>query len=351
MNHFRKKPGPFSLRAGGLGRNGFTLVELLVVIAIIGALISLLLPAVQKAREAARRMQCTSNLRQLGLAAANYESTHRLFPAAGMVDFTKNEFQCRTGTMLSWTTLVLPFLDQGALYDQIDFTRSAIDQPTEVFATVPSMFLCPSGQAKGRYLVHDDLTAGRRLAKGNYAAFVGPVHITDQKEMYAIIANQGMPGKAITDGLSNTLLFSEVRTRDQEADQRGTWALCWPTATLLSVDIHNMTGTAGGPYVPSPYTKGKGLTPNTIGPTPEPIYLCVDQADSQIQRMPCVTYNTGEATMYLSGAPRSCHPGGVNAVLGDGRVIFMTNEINEELMAFLACAFDGVPLDMNGNSF
>ena len=99
-------------------RVGFTLVELLVVIAIIGILVGLLLPAVQAAREAARRMQCSNNLKQLGLSMHNYESTYQKFPMANVVNF-------RTATDLrgdgwTWHARILPFVEQTALYNQVN---------------------------------------------------------------------------------------------------------------------------------------------------------------------------------------------------------------------------------------
>src|SRR5207245_2767120 len=98
---------------------GFTLIELLVVIAIIAVLISLLLPAVQQAREAARRSQCRNNLKQIGLALMNYESSYKYFPmekidATGWSPNTQVYQQC-------WTAMVLPFLDQAAMYNQFNF--------------------------------------------------------------------------------------------------------------------------------------------------------------------------------------------------------------------------------------
>ena len=348
-------------RSAGLSQNrpGFTLVELLVVIAIIGVLISVLLPAVQQAREAARRIQCTNHLRQLGLATANYESTHGVLPPAGMVDFSiledsalprDRKFQCRTGTMLSWVTVLLPFLDQSAVFEQIDFDRSAIDQPTEVFASVPPTLLCPSGQARDRYLVDADLTGERRLAKGNYAAFVGPYHIDEHDQYPGALVGRGQKLIKITDGLSNTVVFSEVRTRAVESDQRGAWSVCWAGSTLLSMDLHfNTDFKTGFRFVPAPITKGKGMIPNNQGPVFDPIYKCEDQANAQALCMPCITHNPSpyQAGSYLSAAPRSNHPGGVNAAFGDGRVMFMTNDIDEELMAFLICSIDGLALDFS----
>jgi prepilin-type N-terminal cleavage/methylation domain-containing protein len=109
------------------GRQGFTLVELLVVIAIIGILIALLLPAVQAAREAARRSQCTSQLKQLGLAVLNYESTHRVLPPAGLnYGFTPHTDGMTTSTLnLNGFMLLLPFLEQQAVYDKYNFNGSA----------------------------------------------------------------------------------------------------------------------------------------------------------------------------------------------------------------------------------
>ena len=92
--------------------NGFTLVELLVVIAIIGILVGLLLPAVQAAREAARRMQCTNNLKQIGLAMHNYHDTYRSFPIGHHFPGQGN------GTGWTWTYSILPFIEQSSLYGQ-----------------------------------------------------------------------------------------------------------------------------------------------------------------------------------------------------------------------------------------
>src|SRR6059036_1967376 len=95
-------------------RSAFTLVELLVVIAIIGVLVALLLPAVQAAREAARRAQCSNNLKQLSLALHNYENTHNTLPPAGI-----------DSNQMSWTVLLLPFFEQQALYDQFNFNKGS----------------------------------------------------------------------------------------------------------------------------------------------------------------------------------------------------------------------------------
>lgn len=105
-------------------RSGFTLVELLVVIAIIGILVSLLLPAVQAAREAARRMQCSNNLKQLGLAIHNYHDTYKSMP----IVWSNNNFTA-TGRYASWIAVTLPFFEQQALYNQINFSYGLQDDP------------------------------------------------------------------------------------------------------------------------------------------------------------------------------------------------------------------------------
>src|SRR5690349_14305662 len=105
---------PSSSKSSSVVRGGFTLVELLVVIAIIGVLVALLLPAVQSAREAARRMQCSNNLKPLSLALHNYESALKTFPPAGI-----------DSNQMSWTVLLLPYFEQQALYDQFNFNKGA----------------------------------------------------------------------------------------------------------------------------------------------------------------------------------------------------------------------------------
>ena len=338
----RRPTGRASFRSAA-----FTLVELLVVIAIIGVLVSLLLPAVQNAREAARRMQCTGNLRQLSLAMLNYESVHRVLPAAGIVDITEESFQSRTGKMFSWAVLILPQLGQTVLHNQFNFDVSVLEQLNEPQAEHFSLMLCPSGQAHERYFVDDDLTEGKRFAKGNYAAYVGPYHVDNQKEFPGAIVGHGQKLTMITDGTSNTLMLAEVRARAQEQDQRGAWALPWTGSSLLAFDMHHNPH-GNGPYVPHHITDGLTQRPNNQGPTPDVIYHCVDKAGSQLDRMPCATWTTGYPYGFLSASPRSFHPGGVNVAFVDGHVGFLTDDIDEIAMAFLVSANDGHVLGAEG---
>src|SRR6188768_3901810 len=115
-------------------RRGFTLVELLVVIAIIGVLVALLLPAVQAAREAARRMQCTNNLKQLGLALANYETAIKSYPPGAFWQYPPDTNALKGSCLLH----LLPFMEQQNIYDQVDFKQFNVEKQTTpvAFSTI-----------------------------------------------------------------------------------------------------------------------------------------------------------------------------------------------------------------------
>ena len=348
----------------------FTLVELLVVLAIIGVLVALLLPAVQSAREAARRSQCANNLKQLALASLNYESTFKRLPPSGLAatiddpdfpDLHVKIFNPGGGVKLSWIVILLPFLDESALYDQFDLTRSVArqsNQPQE--ASLPSL-LCPSDEAYGRLYRIIDAGTTAQCAKGNYAAYVSPFHV-DLQLLYrgALIAG-GQKLAAIEDGAAGKLIFSEVRTLDLNSDERGAWSLPWTGATLLAFDMHPLgwsahhDGTGAGDeylaanraaYVASPESLGEAQPPNNQGPNVDVLRGCAEgstQMDTAQQLgMPCrqAPFNPGLAG-YLSAAPRSLHVGGVNAAFIDGHVTFLSDQVDEFYMAYSVSADDG----------
>src|SRR6476620_1201672 len=223
-------------------RRGFTLVELLVVIAIIGVLVALLLPAIQAAREAARRSQCGNNMRQLSLAVLNYESSRKELPPAGIAQVLKDPkfgvdiFNPLGGMRFSWIVEVLPFMEEQSLFDKFDHSKSIMFQDQNLQTVAIATLLCPSDNASGRLYKYHDLLKTISCAKGNYAAFVSPFHV-DLQLLFpgALIANGQRLGQ-ISGGTNQTLLLSEVRTLDHENDQRGVWALPLPGASLLAFD-------------------------------------------------------------------------------------------------------------------
>lgn len=326
----------------------FTLVELLVVITIIGMLTAIFMPAVGQVRETGRRLRCTNNMQQIFKATASYEAATQKLPPSGKYADVSGlaPVDLKSGTMLSWLVLILPYLDEKPLYDQIDQSRSAFDQPTDVLATSLSVLSCASDAAQGRMFNHPTLTKGRALAKGNYAAYVSPFHPDLQLEYPGAMICTGQRDADIRDGRSNTLMFSEVRTRPLTSDQRGAWALAWTGATILTFDMHADYSASLGQFVGSPYSVGVTQPPNCEGPNVDMLYDCQDTAGAQLDRMPCGTWRPGTGWEYLSSAPRSLHPGGVGVVFADGHYRFMANQIDDYVMAYLISVNDGKAIDM-----
>ncbi|EAQ81360.1 DUF1559 domain-containing protein [Blastopirellula marina] len=205
-------------------KRAFTLVELLVVIAIIGVLIALLLPAVQQAREAARRMQCSNNLKQLGLALHNYHDTFGTFPSGEL-----------TVSRISWQALILPMIEQGALRDQLDTAGAFIGingsttvppwyaipaivstGTTPLAQTVIPGYICPSDPADelNERLKSDDTTYPGAFGKSNYVgAYTAALYnssgtkTADTKATF--YENSKIGFRDIIDGTSNTLIVAE----------------------------------------------------------------------------------------------------------------------------------------------
>ena len=356
-------------------RSGFTLIELLVVIAIIGVLVFLLLPAVNSAREAARRMQCTSNMRQVAMAVVNYESNFGRLPPAGHVskniraNATFGEFNPRRGRMISWMVLVLPYLEQQSLYREFDIEKSILAQPRNPQEKHVDTYNCPSDTAHELFFQHDELTRGVKFGKSNYAAYVSPMHTdllreypgalgggkwVDNKERW--LQSEGRYAKldkmvgqqltAVTDGTSRTVMLSEVRTRDEETDQRGVWALPWTGSSLLAFDMH--------PDPDSPFfyeawdlSFESAQTPNHIAVNFDMIYDCAAPRESDFEGMPCSSWEqdglTGESSnYYLSAAPRSNHQGGVVIANMDASVAFLSNAVDPQAMSYLISANDNL---------
>ncbi|HUT92698.1 MAG TPA: DUF1559 domain-containing protein [Thermoguttaceae bacterium] len=316
-------------------RKAFTLVELLVVIAIIGILIALLLPAVQAAREAARRSQCTNNLKQMALALHNYHDVHKVFPRSSYV-----QIDCSQWEGYSVHTMILPYVEQGALYDQWKQLYATHPNPgngwndghmNPVSRVKIQAFLCPSDNAFG----------DRAFAGCNYAVCSGStVQWDDYRNQNGMFRGQNglvMPGLEIKfadikDGSSNTLMASEVRKGNNDntkyepgnAVLNGTNAFASLNVPPTSAEL----GTFGQGCL-----SGIGTHLSTNGRewiAGLPTQTVFNAAAPPNWKFPsCEIGSSGFAADRDGVYPaRSFHPGGVNAALGDASVRFISETID-----------------------
>ena len=334
-----------------VSRRGFTIVELLVVIAIIATLLGLLLPAVQSARESARRLKCAANLRQIGLGVIAHHDARRLLPTtvtSGSVS-PRGDMDPRSGTSHSWLVKILPFLEEQARFDRFDLSRSVFEPEAVTPATGPArerpeVLACP-GDPGGPPFQHETLTRGLPFGRGNYAAWASPYHVEHQHRHPAALAWRPRPRFAdLHDGTQATLVAAEVLAGRDAWDARGAWAIGWNAASVLAFDMH--------PYPDAPPFRH---FPMSIGHTQRPnnrnrsvnvdvLYACPDQEAANARGMPCAAWVENDIWRYLSSAPRSSHPGGVQALWADGRVDFLDDDIDEVTLAYLIAIGDGLPV-------
>ncbi len=345
-------------------RRGFTLIELLVVIAIIAVLIALLLPAVLAAREAARRAQCINNMKQLGLAIANYESANNVIPI-GVVYNTllpsNPSMPCSSPGFgnncqnTPWFILTLPYIEQTTLYNSFNASLGTegpgflgIQVNSTVFVTRVASMQCPSdvtntfslasvvplgvpatyasySTTKGNYVCNwGNTDYGQWTSSGNFptlylqSPFGGNAQLTGP---------QTVRFAAVTDGLTNTQFCSElcqgapddlrgvVWVDDQGAGSYTTRFTPNSNTDLLQIlgywagsGLNNVDNMPGGAPGPAP-----GSSPATPGT------LC----DSQMGPLQC--NNNTESGAFVGA--RSRHPGGVNVLFGDGSVHFLKNSV------------------------
>ncbi|MBI3407299.1 MAG: DUF1559 domain-containing protein [Planctomycetes bacterium] len=303
-------------------RGAFTLIELLVVIAIIGALIGLLLPAVQKARESANRVQCQNNLKQIGLALHNYEGVNHNFPpgyisqpenpAMGPIDPQFND----AGPGWSWLTMLLPYVEQGNLHNSLDLTLPCYDPANAGAVRTPvAIFRCPSDFGGGNPAFGDTVNVvdikDQSLAlfgRSNYVASVGsstlwcswPVTIEPNGVMYR---NSKTRRASVTDGLSNTVFAGERSSNLGDS----VWPGAVPFSTHFAWPPFASLGTGG---TNRPYDGPGAFVGAHGGPCPYEDPVVIHPPNSPL----------GHSDQMQSG-----HPGGMNILLGDGSVRFYTD--------------------------
>lgn len=257
-------------------KRGFTLIELLVVIAIIAVLIALLLPAVQQAREAARRTQCKNNMKQIGLAVHNYESSMNVFPPSSISGFGKGVWNYPgTGPsdpnirLHSFASLILPYMDGANLYNSIDYNTSALGPNNRTAAAmVLPFYRCPSYAGK---MTSDDplyvTTVGfANFAIRNYVAMGARtvVGLSGAIPAEGVMYPQSKTGfRDITDGSSNTLMIAETREEKASVWIDGTSAAV--AARWMALVPPNYAGNSISINY-KPYFQG-GVFPNSIGQT------------------------------------------------------------------------------------
>ncbi len=314
-------------------RRAFTLIELLVVIAIIAILIALLLPAVQQAREAARRTQCKNNLKQIGVALHNYHDVHSKFPQGKVVDRNKTYAGCPSwvnGSGFSWRVMILPMMEQSALYSQnaVDdsgmytcgiFGNGAAKRLVLLRTTLPA-YLCPSDPTS--YVGAEKPT--------NYAGIGGGAKNShgdrDPQNVAGILTFRGASMRDIVDGTSNTAMVGEIHRGalfnrysggpDNITGQRCKW---WAAESGFCAADTWFPPNAANPY------KGnnKGMTAPQEGAANDAGCLsgqgpCADQVSWVDDVAPDEPGARG-----LSSA----HTGGAQVLLGDGSVRFVSENV------------------------
>lgn len=280
------------------------------------------------------------------MATVNYEAAHKTLPPAATLPpasealyYSSRYFRVdlRKGSLHGWLVRLLPYLEQTPLYRQFDMTKHIAANTASPQATQPAALLCPSDGSAGRKFQYQNSELGlsATFGKANIAGFANPYHV-DGYDFPGAISLYGTPLRRVTDGLSRTLVLSEVRTRDDPLDQRGAWALPWAGASLLSFDMHPAQSRREAEidvpvYRYVAYSLGKTQPPNSK--QADVLYACPDPVGEQVDALPCTT--DLDRWGYISAAPRSNHPGGVNAACLDGSGHFLSDDVDEVAMAYM----------------
>jgi prepilin-type N-terminal cleavage/methylation domain-containing protein/prepilin-type processing-associated H-X9-DG protein len=361
MNHLlltrRRRPSTDARVSDSNG--GFTLVELLVVIAIIGVLVALLLPAVQAAREAARRSQCINNVKQLALACITYHDAKKTFPPA--LTYSDKALKARGNTPTpdgmngvdgnpyhgpNWGIMILPYIEQQSLYSRFDLKEYiSADVNREPRGYALQTMLCPTDATFNTqpFGVPGPM-GGDNWARGNYGANSSLSHMKNGNVAYSptqtepawiwfgtsswadlswtrgvMGGNTSLSIKQITDGTSNTVLLTELRAGLAPGDRRGIWAMGMAGAS--SVWGHSSDDCVG----PNSCFAGAD---NILGSN-----RAVAEVGENTMVQNCMGIDPGGSTSYQA-APRSQHIGGITVAFADGSVAFITENIETHHAGF-----------------
>ena len=322
-----------------MSRRGFTLVELLVVIAIIGALVALLLPAVQQAREAARATRCRNNLKQFGLALQNYHDVHSVFPT-GSINSVDGP-SAATSPIWAWSAFILPMIEQAALYNSLEVDKT---QPAQKLQTAPQLFKtpipvfrCPSDFGP-KFMEHtfntvtDSGGATHGTLVSNYIGNVGAIANTDAAafadgpdttRFTGIFGHRSVVGiRNITDGTSNTILLGE----------RPYFMGRVECAAGLAFVTRGVAGGINGVHIAQPLAAtGRGAT-------------IINAPEGRRQTVSNFLISCGIGFA-------SNHNGGIYVLLADGSVRFISENINhapfgtiDSIFERLLARDDGAPV-------
>ncbi|QDU60330.1 hypothetical protein Pan216_11690 [Planctomycetes bacterium Pan216] len=321
-------------------RRAFTLVELLVVIAIIGILVALLLPAVQQARESARRMQCSGRLKQIGIALHNYHDAHGQFPPGNLGRQNGSTFRFGRPEWPYLLHALLVHLDKASYYESLTGDWSDVDRtpyftmanwPTETIGVGMGIFRCPSDpQPENHRAV--TLASGPSLFLTNYLGIFSGLNdgdnerdsrgaMSDPKMKATFTYNYGSSLANLTDGSSKTMMLAEYLT-GYANNSRG-----WP-----------WTHRAGCQFLYPANTPNSSAPDSLLGHA----LFCTSPGHDQPERnLPCIP----ETTDRNHASPRSQHPGGVHALMADGAVRFVGDTIDIGVWRGSAWVADGAIVD------